>query len=228
MSLKKSAGNMYEWVTGTWNPLAGECPHRCIYCSTKSLRWLAIREKYSGALHLNEKAMSKNLGRGNTWFVCAQNDLFAMEVLDTFVGKILEYCRGFRQNTYVFQTKNPANYLQWLSLMPPNYIIGCTIETNRNIPKISKAPRPAERARAMNCLTGQRRFLTLEPIMDFDVDILADWIRRIRPEFVNVGADSHKSGLLEPSAIKIRDLILLIQGCGIEVRQKSNLGRLLK
>ena len=50
MSLNKSKGNMYPWLTHTWNPLAGECPHKCTYCSTHNLkkRYEAIRNKYSG------------------------------------------------------------------------------------------------------------------------------------------------------------------------------------
>lgn len=38
MPLNKAKGNMYEWVTHTWNPLAGECSHGCSYCSTNNLQ----------------------------------------------------------------------------------------------------------------------------------------------------------------------------------------------
>ena len=110
--------------------------------------------------------------------------------------------------------------------MPPNYILGCTIETNRNIPKISKAPKTVERARAMNCLTGQRRFITIEPVLDFDVDILADWIRRINPEFLNLGADSKNNNLPEPTIEKIVGLTEKLKEYGIELREKHNLSRL--
>jgi len=42
-------GNMYEWAK-PWNPLGGECPHKCSYCSTNFLkqRYEAVRSKYSG------------------------------------------------------------------------------------------------------------------------------------------------------------------------------------
>ena len=32
MSLNESKGNMYSWVTHTWNTIKGECPHGCTYC----------------------------------------------------------------------------------------------------------------------------------------------------------------------------------------------------
>ena len=30
--LKKTNGNMYEFITHTWNTVAGKCPHDCKYC----------------------------------------------------------------------------------------------------------------------------------------------------------------------------------------------------
>jgi DNA repair photolyase len=227
MSLKKSAGNMYEWVTHQHCHLGGECPHKCVYCYVNSFPF-GRPEKYKGPLRLIEKEFAVNYGTGKTIFIENCNDLFAAGVPKEFIERVVGHCRDWPQNTYVFQTKNPSNYLQWISLMPPNFLLGCTIETNRNIPKISKAPKPVERARAMNCLTGQRRFLTLEPIMDFDVDILADWIWRIKPEFCNIGADSKRHNLSEPPAEKVHALIAKLTEYGIEIREKHNLERLLK
>ena len=30
--LKESTGNMYEFITHTWNPIVGRCLHDCKYC----------------------------------------------------------------------------------------------------------------------------------------------------------------------------------------------------
>ncbi len=35
MGLNKSNGNMYEWITHTWNTIKGECYHDCSYCYMK-------------------------------------------------------------------------------------------------------------------------------------------------------------------------------------------------
>lgn len=55
------AGNMYEFVSKTWNPLAGECQHACGYCSTNSFRkrFTKMREKYSGKPRIIEKDIFK-------------------------------------------------------------------------------------------------------------------------------------------------------------------------
>lgn len=226
--------NMYDWITGTWNPLAGECPHKCMYCSTNTLKKIypAVREKYSGELRLDEKAMSKNLGKGKTWFVCGQNDLFADAVPKLIIDNVLYRCSLFPENTYVFQTKNPQRYLTWQSFLPPQHILGCTIESNRDFCDsdnnlISDAPPTIDRYDTMTKLQA-RKFATIEPILDCDPDILASWMDRIRPEFVNIGADSKNNNLPEPTKDKVHALIEKIQSYGIEVRQKSNLARLLK
>lgn len=33
--IKESKGNMYEFVTHTWNPIKGKCSHGCTYCYMK-------------------------------------------------------------------------------------------------------------------------------------------------------------------------------------------------
>ena len=112
--------------------------------------------------------------------------------------------------------------LRW----PENNIVGCTIETNREYVGLSDAPSMLERAQWMTRIQG-RKFITIEPILDFDVDALAYWIKDINPEFVNIGADSKRHNLPEPSADKVNALIAEIKNAGIEIRQKHNLARLL-
>ena len=113
------------------------------------------------------------------------------------------------------------------ALFPENSILGCTIETNRDMPEISMAPRPIERMKAMSLLGG-RKFITIEPVLDFDVDIFARWIAAIRPEFLNLGADSKGHNLPEPPIEKINALVEKLREYGIELREKHNLKRLMK
>jgi hypothetical protein len=224
--MNKTKGNMYDWVM-PWNPLAGECPHKCVYCSTKSIMFRpSCKKKYSGELRLDENAMKKPLGKGNTWFVCAQNDLFAQEVPQEFIHKIIRRCKEYPENTYVFQSKNPERMfyigvLRW----PEKNIVGTTIETNRHYLGWSVAPETIQRAKEMVKIQG-RKFVTIEPIFNFDIDILTSWIAQIKPEFVNIGADSKKHNLPEPSPEKIKALISELSKF-TEVRLKSNLKRLL-
>jgi len=68
--------------------------------------------------------------------------------------------------------------------------------------------------------------ITIEPICDFDVIPVLQVIDKIKPEFVNIGADSKGNNLPEPSWEKVIELIEGIKELGIEVREKSNLDRL--
>jgi hypothetical protein len=64
--------------------------------------------------------------------------------------------------------------------------------------------------------------------MDFDVDIMAEWIDMIKPKFLNLGADSKKHNLPEPTVEKIHALVAKLKEYGIELREKHNLARLMK
>ena len=54
MSFRESKGNMYPWVTHTWNVIKGKCPHDCSYCYMKRFP--------QNELRLDEKEISKRSG----------------------------------------------------------------------------------------------------------------------------------------------------------------------
>jgi hypothetical protein len=72
-----------------------------------------------------------------------------------------------------------------------------------------------------------KKFITIEPVLDFDVDILAKWIGDIKPDFINLGADSKNRNLPEPTVEKIMSLVEELKKYDIELREKHNLQRLL-
>jgi protein gp37 len=192
-------------------------------------------ERYTGELRLIEKEFSvkydkftltKNVGMyPGVVFIENTSDLFAESMPMNFIQRVLGHCREWPENTYVFQTKNPERYIDYMDMLPKNVILGCTIETNRDIPEVSSAPRPLLRCSAMAALDG-RRFITIEPVLDFDVEEFADWIVTIDPEFVNIGADSKGHGLFEPPIWKVDALVDALMESGIEIREKHNLERL--
>lgn len=233
MSLKKSAGNMYPWVTHTHAHLGGECPHRCSYCYVENPRF-GRPAKYQGEPRLVEQEFKVSYGRGKVIFVENCSDLFAESIPEEFVLRVLRHCVEWPENTYVFQTKNPARLKAMLRSVrfPDAYMVGSTMETNRAeaLARVSAAPPPVERFEAMREIR-RPKFVTVEPVLDFDVDILAEWLVSMRTEgygyFVNIGADSKGRGLEEPSADKVLSLVARLRGAGIEIRQKHNLDRLL-
>ncbi len=148
---------------------------------------------------------------------------------------VLGYCHDWNSRTFLIQSKNPSYFLPFNHMMPPNVIIGTTIETESDIfltdhnttyyKNISSAPTPYNRITAMLELTC-RKAVTIEPILEFDLRILTELIKGIKPEFVYVGyANDHKSGmklkLPEPAIEKTMQLINELKRSGIDVREKS-------
>ena len=73
--------------------------------------------------------------------------------------------------------------------------------------------------------TQFRTMVSIEPVLDFDLFDFVEFIQRISPDYVSIGADSKNKGLPEPSAEKIERLIIELEKF-TEVRIKSNLARL--
>ena len=76
--LNKSAGNMYDWVTHTWNTIKGKCYHSCSYCSIKSIakRFNSVQKD----ARFDSKELKTNLGSGNFIFVGSSNDMFSKDI----------------------------------------------------------------------------------------------------------------------------------------------------
>ena len=213
--LNKSKGNMYPWVTHTWNAIKGKCPHDCSYCYMKRYP--------QPELHFDGKALKSNLGDGNTIFVGSSCDMWANEITATEIGMILDYCKKF-DNGYLFQSKNPERFADWT--FPAMSIIATTIETNRDYSFISKAPATYYRKVAMQSY-DLTKMVSIEPVMDFDLEHFPAWIKDIAPQFVSIGADSGDNHLPEPSPGKLKALIESLKEF-TEVKVKDNLSRLLK
>jgi hypothetical protein len=226
--MSKSKGNMYDFIDTKWNPLGGKCPHKCKYCSTERfMRYAAVKEKYTGPPRLIEKEL-KPLGKNKMVFVCSQNDLFADDIPGEIIYKILAHCNKYPDNTYYFQSKNPACMWYFRNELPKKSILCTTIETNRLYPFMGGAPDTGFRAEYMNQLSLLFNIeVTIEPIMDFDLSEMLFLIKICYPKKVNVGADSGHNGLPEPSKEKVLQLIAELEKF-TTVYQKSNLARLLK
>lgn len=225
MSLNKQTGNMYSWVNATWNPIAGECLHKCSYCYVKKGRTKNLK-KYQGITRIDEKCMKDNLGSGNFIFVGNMIDMFGEWVSDEIIIRVLEHCRRF-DNKYLFQSKNPDRFWDFRNRFPSKTVLGTTIETNRVFFNNSEMIIPETRVNSMVWKHSFDKMVSIEPIMCFDLEPFVEMIKLIKPTFVSIGADSKKSGLNEPEPEKIRLLIKELEKF-TEVRIKPNLNRLLR
>jgi hypothetical protein len=180
-------------------------------------------------VHFDTREMKVNLGKGNFIFVGSSCDLFAMDVDFLDVSAVLARCNFF-DNQYLFQTKNPGNLYQYgfYDLFPAKSIFCVTMETNRHISGImGQAPSPKARAETLSSLDIENKMITVEPIMDFDLEEFVRMIRMCHPDQVNIGADSGHNHLPEPSTEKIEALINALKP-PIIVHLKDNLSRIYK
>ena len=224
---------MYDWVTHTHNHLAGACPHACAYCSTQDMarRFPALAERYSGPPRLIEKELSVNYGTGKTIFVENCSDLFARGIDQLIISAILFHCCAYPENTYAFQTKNPRRVGEFLNQFPPRFLIGTTAETNWINDEVhTLAPCPSKRLESLRDLKcpAYRKFITIEPIMQFDYDDFLSELLRANVGTYYIGADSKSHGLPEPTGPEIKALGSGLVKAGKTVFLKSNLGRLYR
>jgi protein gp37 len=199
---------MFNVIDKTWNPVIG-CLHNCTYCWARRLTETRLKdmEKYRDGFRpkLCDYELDKRFHRKFV-FVSDMGDLFGDWVPSEWILKVLRAIRNSPSSYFLFLTKNPGKYLKYAKLYPENLVLGATIETNRHYP-VSKAPTTAERYKAMVELPYRNKLVSIEPIMDFDLDIFAQWIKDIKPTIVHVGYDNYNNGLPEPSLAKTKQFI---------------------
>jgi len=236
MPLRKQKGNMYPWVTHMHTHLGGECPHGCGYCYVQT-NPRGVSPRYKGRIRLIKDELDVDYSKrwwdekDKAWktkkviFLEHMNDMFAMGVRPDSIHAILEHTRKFPDNEYVLQTKDPNRAWLYLLKFPQKFMMGTTIETNRDYEN-TRAPMPRDRYLGIRLFEKYKTFVTIEPIMDFDLNVLLEWLVDLQPDFINIGADSKRCSLPEPPPEKIANLIKEL-GKSTNIKIKSNLKRLL-
>lgn len=216
---------MFPHIKETWNPVVG-CVHDCIYCWS---RRLAKRQKHRCKLcyefkpHLHKERLGKKWRKPKTIFVVDMGDLFCKDIPSKWILEVLDNIAANPHCKFLLLTKNPGRYFEFIDHFSNNIVLGTTIETNRGhlIEKVSKAPKTAIRYMDMSELPWDQKFIAIEPIMDFDLDVLLGWITEINPILVSIGYDNYKNYLNEPPKSKTLELINQIKNNGIEVELKT-------
>ncbi len=223
---KRAKGKMFNIVSGTWNPVTG-CLYNCKYCWARDLATTKLmnanRYKQGFKPMLNETEFRSKFGKGDLIFVSDMGDLFGEFVQSEWIQKVLDHTAKFPEAKFLFMSKNPSRYYEFLDSMPSNAILGATIETNIDeiVKKslLSNAPTPSQRYKAMKDLDWRMKIISIEPILDFDLETVSAWIRDIYPFLVYVGYDNYKHGLKEPSQSKTEQLLDNISDFTLVVRK---------
>jgi len=225
MKQPKTERNMYPEAKKTWNPFVG-CLFDCVYCENSFKRQMKRRKNKCGLCynfkpHTHPERFEQHLPKtsGKDFVFCCDMGDWAF-CPHEMKKAIIQKMSGTPQTTFLLQSKSPVAFLTYK--FPENVILGTTIETNNEMlyNGISKAAPLSARICLLRNVNHKRKEVTIEPIIDFAIDILTDWITSIGPEFVYVGYDSKQNFLPEPELEKTMLFIERLRENGLEVRTK--------
>jgi hypothetical protein len=229
--MNRKEQNMYRGVK-TWNPYLG-CKFDCIYCEPSFKRMLRrVFECQGGKCigcrdflpHEHPDRLLKPFPSEKVIWPCAHGDIsFARP---EFIVQVIKKTQEYPMREFYWQSKSPACFNQYLTIFPqPQTILLTTLETNRDegYDRISRAPVPSERYKAFRDLQWPRKIVTIEPILDFDPEILLQWLKEIAPESIWLGYNSKPASvkLPEPALEKTMAFIEQLKNAGLKVREKT-------
>lgn len=235
--------NMYKENIGSLNLFKG-CDFDCIYCKVSFKRQAKRQKCYECKIYLphlhKERLLKKSPKTTGNQFVFLNSCGDTACATEDQKDQIIKYVGHNPQTTFLLQTKAPK-FLQEYESFPSNLILGITLETDKDafgVPfennhsiftmyrQISKAPVPFRRALDFVKVNHRRKWVTVEPIMDFSL-CFSTIIRAIEPEVVYIGYMNHinfkkpKTLLPEPTITQVRRLISELEANEIEVRKKT-------
>jgi DNA repair photolyase len=175
------------------------------------------------------KELNTDLGSGNYIFVGSSIDMWSSSIPNDWILKTLKHINKYPDNKYLLQSKDPKQFMTFIDMYPelfgPNIVFATTMETNRQISGISKAPSPAHRMTYIEKINrlGFETMITVEPVMDFDLEDFIDMLRFTNATQINIGAVTGGHNLPEPSKEKVA---LLIEQ--VKPHLKNNIKRLMQ
>lgn len=223
----------------TWNVFKG-CKFDCTYCSARKLALTRLSHlpQYADGFYprLVEQALWKSFQDDDFVFIAYMGDIAwaGRGELEAIMARV----SMFPLTTFLMVTKAPNIYLEWQEVWgfepPINMYLGATIESNIDY-KLTKAPPPEKRYLAMAQLQHPHKFISIEPIMNFHLRTMVDWMKEIGPEIVEIGPDNYNNNLPEPASFisgarslwKVKMLLEMLRDFVPTVVEKPGLSRLL-
>lgn len=227
--MKKKIKNTKPTDTKSWNPFVG-CKFDCVYCENSYKKLL----KWEGGMHHCPKCVAyephthperlDRLPSDRVIFVVSNGDISFCD--PGFVEQIVDVMKNNKTKDSVFllQSKNPDCFTNILQRLPQNVVLMTTIETNRDsgYSRISKAPPPSQRFQDFSQLAWPRKAMVMEPILNFDLDIILRWATKLKPEAIFIGRESkRKCTLEEPSPPQVEELHRELQKLGFKTYDKA-------
>jgi hypothetical protein len=213
--------------TKSWNPFVG-CKFDCIYCEASYRdvvgRWSKCPGCKAYTPHYHPERLNSNRLTERVIFVESNGDISFCDPV--FVDQIVDVMRNDKKGGRIFllQSKNPACFANILQKLPKNVVLMTTIETNRDsgYSAVSKAPLPSQRFQDFLKLAWPRKAMVMEPILQFDLEIIKQWAMALKPEAIFIGFESkRKCNLREPTPSEVEDLHRELQNLGFSTYDKA-------
>ena len=206
----------------TWNLFTG-CSFNCSYCWARKLAEGRLKMSYpSGFIPTTHPdRFTRRFKPDDFVFPVSMGDIaFAPSVV---IDCILLTAQKYPDTKFLLCTKDPSIFCK-IIFRQPNIYLGTTIETNRKW-FFTRAPSPYDRYLTMRDLTHPHKFISIEPIMDFEIEFIK-WLDQIQPSIVEVGADNYHNNLPEPNADMVNALLDFLKDICPIVIEKQGLERL--
>lgn len=175
-----------EWASMSWSPVTG-CLEGCSYCYARGIatRFGSKKSESMQILYAMNGGVRPDMFKGNypygflptyhpyrfyepertktpqNIFVCSMADLFGDWVQREWIEDVFDACDRAPWHNYIFLTKNPSRYEEFLDRFTKNMWIGATITNNYDM-----NTRAYDLARAAFHTGTENYFLSIEPLMD--------------------------------------------------------------
>jgi len=161
-----------EWCDYTINPIKGLCKNDCPYCYAKRMY---KRFKWDEHIRLDLSALDMVLHRHkpSRIFIGSTHDIFGNWIPYHWIKEIIDFCTIWNQHTFIFLTKNPKRYVEFL--FPENCWLGVTISG------IEK-----NQSHIWGSFSGMNntKFISYEPLLEAP-DYLPSYLTK--PEWIIIG-----------------------------------------
>jgi protein gp37 len=173
-----------SWAAFSWNPVTG-CLHGCPYCYARDIALspttaayfpagftpLFHHERLQAPANTKVPADAADDARRQRVFVCSMADLYGKWVPREWIEQVHQSCIVNPQWDYLFLTKFPSRYIEFLTDLPTTARLGTTVDEQKRV-------RIAEQA--FRHIKGVRvKWLSLEPLKEelrFTDLSMFDWV----------------------------------------------------